>query len=309
MNDLSLYTSALRATWKHRRRQMEADRRRRYTRAGVLPKRKLMKLTHLVEPIVALTGLRRWVLDRTLDVGLTDVQVRFPRLPAAFDGYKILLISDLHVGRLPGLIERAADLIRDVPVDMAVLAGDIQSWGTPAAPNAVEQLMPLLDALDIRDGVFAVLGNHDSHELAEPLEAVGIRVLINDHAMIGRGDALLRVTGLDDVNTFYTDDAERALRTPSQADVSVALVHSPEMADVAADAGYDLYLAGHTHGGQICLPGGRPIVTAIDHHRDLASGLWSYDRMAGYTSRGLGVARRVRVNCPPEIALLHLCRS
>jgi len=287
---------------------MEADSRRRYTRTGVLGKSKLWKITHIIEPLVTVAGLRRWALSQTLDIGLTDIEIRLPRLPDAFDGYKILLVSDFHVGRIPGLLERATTLVRDVAVDTAILAGDIQSWGTPAAGRAVCELMPFIDALDVRDGIFAVLGNHDSHDLAEALNAVGIRTLINEHAIIGRGGASLRLTGLDDVNTFYTADAERTLRPSTEADVSVALVHSPEMADIAANAGYDLYLAGHTHGGQICLPGGRPIVTAIDRHRDLASGIWCCDGMPGYTSRGLGVARRVRLNCPPEITVLRLRR-
>src|SRR5258708_4194042 len=77
---------------------------------------------------------------------------------------------------------------------------------------------------------------------------------------LGRSHAAasVRFTGLDDVNVFYTADAEQALRAPSDAAVSVALVHSPELADIAANAGYALYLAGHTHGGAICPPGGRP---------------------------------------------------
>ena len=305
MNDLSRHLTAARTAWRHRRRQMEADGRR-HTRAGVLLKRKLMKVTDLVEHVVAAAGLRQRALANTLAVQVTDIDVPLPGLPALFDGYKIVLLSDLHVGRVPGLIERTAALLRDVSADMAVLAGDIQSWGTPAAAVAAEQLLPLLDVLDVRDGVFAVLGNHDSHDLVNALEALAIRVLINEDAVVARQQFRLRITGLDDVNTFFTEQAEQALRPSAEADASIALVHSPEMADVAAAAGYELYLSGHTHGGQICLPGGRPILTALDRHRELATGLWEHRNMTGYTSRGIGVARRARFNCPPEIAILRL---
>jgi hypothetical protein len=150
-----------------------------------------------------------------------------------------------------------------------------------------------------------VLGNHDHHEIVEPLEAAGVRMLINEHISIARGDGIISVTGLDDVHRFYTPDAERALRArPDQ--FALALVHSAEMADIAAAAGYALYLSGHTHGGQICLPGGRAVFTALDSHHRLAAGQWQWDGMLGYTSRGVGVGQRARFNCPPEIVLLRL---
>ncbi len=307
MNDLSLYTSAVRSAWHRRRSQMERDGRR-FTRAGVFSKPKLMKITAAVGPLAAAMGLRRLALANTLAVGLTQVDVFLPSLPEAFDGYRILLLSDLHVGRVPGLIERAAAVIRDVPADLAVLTGDIQSWGTPAADLAATEIAPLFEATDARDGVFVVLGNHDSHDIVEAVEMLGPRVLINEHRVIQRNAATIRLTGLDDVNNFYTEDAEHALRAASD-DFSIALVHSPEMADIAAESGYALYLSGHTHGGQVCLPGGQPIFTALDFHRHLASGTWSYGDMVGYTSRGIGVARPVRFNCPPEIALLRLRRE
>jgi uncharacterized protein len=78
------------------------------------------------------------------------------------------------------------------------------------------------------------------------------------------------------------------------------------MADVAAAAGYALYLSGHSHGGQVCLPGGRPILTAMDSHRRLATGPWQWDGMLGYTTRGVGVVQRTRFNCPPEVVVLRL---
>jgi predicted MPP superfamily phosphohydrolase len=172
--------------------------------------------------------------------------------------------------------------------------------------DAARQIAPLMDAIDVRDGVFAVLGNHDTHDLVEAVEMLGIRVLVNEHQTIERSGAAIRLTGIDDVNYFYTDDADATLRAPRDGLLSIALVHSPEMADVAAEAGYALYLSGHTHGGQVCLPDGRPLYTAISRHKNLAAGAWTFGDMIGYTSRGVGVARPVRFNCPPEVALLRL---
>lgn len=308
MNDFSLYQSIAREGWRLRRAEMETTRKR-YTRAGVFGKSKLMRLTGLVEPTVALLGLRQRALANALALELREVEVTLAGLPEPFDGYAILQLSDLHVGRIPGLIESAASLVRQIDVDLAVLTGDVQTRGKPDAATALCHLAPLLDAVRARDGLVGILGNHDRHDVADHLERRGVRMLINEDLLIERDVGRIRITGVDDVNTFYTDEAVRALRAPAAEAVSIALVHSPELADVAADAGYALYLAGHTHGGQICLPGGKPLLTAVNHHRNFAAGPWRYGRMVGYTTHGLGVGRRARFNCPPEVTIVRLRRA
>lgn len=307
MNDLSLYRSAARRDWRLRRVQMEASRRR-YTRAGVFAKRTLFRLLPLVDPMLAVLGLRRRALANTLALEVNELDMVISGLPEAFNGYRILQLSDVHVGRVPGLIDAAAALVGQIEVDLAVLTGDVQTRGSPSAAVAAAQMAPLLDAVRASDGILGVLGNHDSHDLPDHLEQRGVRMLVNEDTVLERDGARIRITGVDDVNNFYTDDAIRALRTPAAEAVSIALVHSPELADVAADAGYALYLAGHTHGGQICLPNGKPLLTAIEYHRQLATGAWRYGRMLGYTSRGVGVGRGARFNCPPEITIVRLRR-
>ena len=310
MNDLGLYRSVIRRDWRLRRMQMEASRQR-YTRAGTFSKSKLMRLTGLVEPAIAALGLRRRALANTLALELNEIDMAISGLPEPFDGYRILQLSDLHVGRVPGLIETAAAMVGGLDVDLAVLTGDIQTRGHPSAAAAATEIAPLLAAVRASDGIVGVLGNHDRHDLPDHLEQRGVRMLVNEDLVLERGGARIRITGVDDVNNFYTEDAVRALRaTPeTPAAASIALVHSPELADVASDAGYALYVAGHTHGGQICLPGGKPLLTATEYHRKFAAGAWRYGRMLGYTSRGVGVGRRVRFNCPPEVAVLRLKRA
>lgn len=307
MNDLSLYRSLARREWRLRRAQMEASQQR-HTRAGVFGKRALFRMLPLVEPALAALGLRRRALANILAIELSEVDMAISGLPEAFDGYRILQISDIHVGRVPGLVEAAAAIVSQVDADLAVLTGDVQTRGSPSAAVAAAQIAPLLGAVRASDGILAVLGNHDRHDLTDHLEQRGVRMLINEDLVLEREGARLRVTGIDDINNFYTEDAIRALRAPTAEPVSIALVHSPELADVAADAGYALYLAGHTHGGQICLPNGKPLLTAVEYHRRLAAGPWRYGRMLGYTSRGVGVGQRARFNCPPEIAILRLRR-
>jgi predicted MPP superfamily phosphohydrolase len=308
MNDLALDRSIARAEWRARRVQMETSRRR-HTRTGVLGTWRLLRLTVLVEPALAALALRRRALANTLAIELTECEIAIDGLPEAFDGYRILQLSDIHVGRIPGLIAAAAAIVRQLDVDLAVLTGDIQTWGVPGAAAATAQLAPLLDGIRANDGVLGVLGNHDRHDLPDHLERRGVRMLVNEDCVIERNGALLRITGVDDVHYFYSGAAIRALQAPTAATTSIALVHSPELADVASEAGYALYLAGHTHGGQICLPNGKPILTAIEHHREFATGPWRHGRMFGYTSRGVGAVRRVRFNCPPEITVVRLRRA
>ncbi|SMF07727.1 hypothetical protein SAMN06265365_102229 [Tistlia consotensis] len=228
-------------------------------------------------------------------------------LPAAFEGYRILHLSDPHFENLPGLAESAARQLRDAAVDLVAITGDFQHhwWVEPQA--AVEALALLLDGLRAADGCLAVLGNHDGAGLVEPLEAAGVLVLVNEHAAVTRGGERLIFTGTDDPACFFTAGALSALEAAPEG-LRIALVHSPELAQPAAAAGHSLYLCGHTHGGQICLPGGRPLVTQLTVNRHLARGWWRQGAMVGHTSRGLGSANlSVRFNCPPAMTLIT-CR-
>ncbi len=114
------------------------------------------------------------------------------------------------------------------------------------------------------------------------------------------------MTGTDDVYYYYTDAARAALDAAPDG-FKIALIHSAELAEVAANAGFNLYLAGHTHGGQVCLPGGMPIITQMSCDRRYASGLWRHGSMNGYTTTGIGVSGLpVRFNTRGEVVLITL---
>jgi uncharacterized protein len=159
-------------------------------------------------------------------------------------------------------------------------------------------------------GTLATLGNHDPHDMVEPMERIGLRVLLNETIALERDGERLLVSGLDDVSNFYTEEAARTLRQ-SAAGFKLALVHSPELAPVAAAAGYALYLCGHTHGGQVCLPNGQPIATGTTKTpRVRALGQWHIGEMVGYTGRGAGTSRLpVRFFSRGEAALITLRRA
>ena len=142
-----------------------------------------------------------------------------------------------------------------------------------------------------------------AHAPSEPLAASGVNV----GDAIGPFTRYLRAANRSEKTVkTYTDAARQALAGAPEG-FKIALIHSPELADAAAENGYQLYLAGHTHGGQVCLPGGWPIITHMNRYRRYARGLWRHGDMRGYTSTGVGVSGLpVRFNTRGEVALITL---
>jgi hypothetical protein len=306
-----VHETPARSAWRTERERLETflSRRVRSTPQGLRKTSPLELFDPLMGMAFRLSGLAGAGRRNACLPTVSRVAFRFAHLPAAFHGYRILLVTDPHSASLPEAIHYAARLADGLHPDLVLLGGDYQCRGKPAATESVRCLAPLLGALTPPDGMLAVLGNHDRLDMVEALGAHGVAVLANESATIRRGDEHITVVGLDDVHCFYTEAAPAALKRCAEG-FRIALVHTPEAADLAAASGYALYLAGHTHGGQVCLPGGRHIFTALDSHHHLASGAWTHRGMHGYTSRGLGVGGvPVRFHCPPELVLITLERA
>lgn len=266
-------------------------------------------LLELFGSALRLTPLHGRGLSNALDLRLTALEIRLAGLPAAFDGYRILHVSDTHLDILPAVADVAARLLDGVEVDLLALTGDVHGLVRHPISLSVELLARVLKGVRVRDRRLAVLGNHDPVEMPEELQRLGFEVLINRSTTLTRNGEAVHVTGLDDVHNFYTPAAREALEAKAGG-FRVALVHSAEMADHAAAAGYALYLCGHTHGGQIGLPGGRIVFTQLVRCRHAASGLWREGGMLGYTTTGLGVSPpTVRFNTRGEAALITLRRA
>jgi predicted MPP superfamily phosphohydrolase len=297
-----------RETWRRRRAEMEAGQGRN----SAVGRRRLpimRTVLHVGGFFARLLGLAQLGRRGAVNLDLTEFELACPGLAPAFDGYTILHISDTHLEAIPEIVPVAAARIRGRPVDLAVFTGDYQSdgGGFVSVPERCADLMrPLVEVIEARDGIFGILGNHDSRHMVEPLEAIGVRMLLNERVTVRRGPDELHVVGLDDLHAFYTEAAELMLHEHVSG-LRILLAHTPELAGAAADAGFGLYLAGHTHGGQICLPNGRALMTGLDVHSALFSGYWRMGDMHGYTNRGLGIASvPFRINCPAEIALITL---
>jgi hypothetical protein len=139
---------------------------------------------------------------------------------------------------------------------------------------------------------------------------MGVRVLVNEPWAIRRAGDVLHVAGVDDAHFYRTDNLERALAGIPPDDFTVLLSHTPELWRHAAHSHVDLMLSGHTHGGQICLPGGVPVFLSAKLPRRLGRGAWRHHDVQGYTSVGCGsCVVTARFNCPPEITLHVLARS
>jgi predicted MPP superfamily phosphohydrolase len=274
------------------------------------PHRVLGVLLGLFGMALRLTPLQDRGIRNALDLKLNQFELSFGSLPTAFDGYRVLHISDTHLDNLPAIADVARRLLDDVEVDLLALTGDVHGWAHHPLERSVEPLARALSGVRVRDRRLAVLGNHDPVEMPEALQRLGFETLVNRSVVLERGGDAVSVTGLDDVHSFYTPAARVALETGSQQAFRIALVHSPEMADHAAAAGCALYLCGHTHGGQICLPGGRIVFSQLVRCRHAASGLWREGDMLGYTTPGLGVSPpSVRFNTRGEAALITLRRA
>jgi predicted MPP superfamily phosphohydrolase len=231
--------------------------------------------------------------------------VQLPALPPAFDGFTILHISDMHVDMNLGVMQRLIELLDEVKYDICVLTGDFRGQTFGPFDVAMEGLARVRGCL--KELVYAVPGNHDTIRMVPGIEEMGIRMLINESEPIERGDQRLYLAGVDDAHYYRADNIEKAAAGIPSDECSILLSHTPEIYRQAAHAGFNLILSGHTHGGQICLPGSIPITLDAVLPRRMGSGAWKYRNVAGYTSVGVGTCIvPVRFNCPPEITLHHL---
>ena len=259
----------------------------------------------LIRNTLRLAGLYRRGLENAKRVELLQNEIALARLPRAFDGLTILHISDMHVDMNPGAMQSLMEMVATLDYDICVLTGDYRGQTTGPFEATLDGLARIRRYLD--DPVYAVLGNHDTIRMVPGLEDLGIRVLVNECETLSRGDQELHLAGIDDAHYFRADNIEKVAGEIPTGAFSVLLSHTPEIYRQAAHADFDLMLSGHTHGGQICLPGAIPITLDAKLPRRMGSGLWRYRDMVGYTSVGVGSCIvPVRINCPPEIALHHL---
>lgn len=256
---------------------------------------------HLVRSALRASGLAARGLRNSL-----DVQVRHQTwtAPAQVAGLRILHLSDTHLDGTPGLEKKLLELILATPHDLLVWTGDFRFRKWAFDPAELEPTLWLLSHLPPpRFGAWGILGNHDLAVQVPLLEAAGLKMLINQGVEAAPG---LWIAGVDDPHHYRSALPEAALSNRPADSFCLFLAHSPEVADEAAALGADLYLCGHTHGGQIRFPAFAPFLNSRAP-RQRNHGRFQVGKMSGFTHSGSGSSTLpFRLGCPPEIVVHHL---
>lgn len=248
---------------------------------------------------------------------LNRLEVLVQDLPEAFAGFRIAQLSDFHCSRqvTPSYLSEAVHLAQSESPDLVVLTGDFIHRGYKYV-NAVAKPLGRLNA---PHGVFAVLGNHDfsvrnalgfrryrhlHRAVAQALSAHGIRVLHNESVCLTRQDAFVHLVGVEDLWSRVCD-LNGGFSNLSPAVPCIVLAHNPRTVEYLAGRRCDLMLSGHTHGGQVHVPGlGRPALGR--RTRRFAAGMYRYGQTQVYVNKGVGFGFRFRFGVRPEVAVLTL---
>ena len=243
------------------------------------------------------------------------VTIPVKHLGASFEGFKIVHMSDFHLypHTQIELIKRAVRITNSLKPELIALTGDYVSGSKARNSEAIFELAPVLSRLNAKHGVFSVLGNHDCltnrSVVLAGLKECGLPVLINDGVALSRGQQTLYLAGLDDGRRGHPDLSKALEKRPGEVP-TILLVHEPDFADTySSDGTISLQLSGHSHGGQIRLPGIGALALPR-YGRKYDQGLYRVQDMWTYTTRGIGViGLPIRINCRPEITEITLVRA
>ena len=239
---------------------------------------------------------------------LLRVPVRLRKLDPAFNGFRIAVVSDIHLGPLSGRAhtERIVNMINETSPDLVAIVGDLVDGTVEELGAAAEPLQDLVS----REGTFFVTGNHeyfvpDTNAWLRELERLDVRPLRNENTAIRRGGAAFDLAGVNDISGETIEegpDFDRALSGTESSRPTVLLAHQPVQVSDAAERGVALQLSGHTHGGQLW-----PFHYIVGLQQGAIAGLSTVDDTQLYVTRGAGYwGPPVRVGAPPDITVLSL---
>jgi predicted MPP superfamily phosphohydrolase len=261
-------------------------------------------------PLLALAATLVGVVNARRIAAIVTVDVPIAGLPPALTGFTIAQISDIHVGPtikahyLRGIV----DAVNGMDADLVAVTGDLVDGSVAELRGHVAPLADLVS----RHGTFFVTGNHEYYSGAVPwmaeLRRLGVNVLHNEHVVLESAGASMVLAGVSDYGAHHFDPAHRsdpvaAMRgAPASAAVRILLAHQPRSADAAEQAGFDLQLSGHTHGGQFV-----PWIWLVRLQQPFTAGLHRLGRLWVYVSRGTGYwGPPKRLGAPSEITRLRL---
>ena len=299
-----------RTHWKIRRAALEWDNYVNWCRGtnGFWIYKYRHKAILLFGTLLKATGFFKYGYRNARKIHVCYVDISPKALPEEFRGYRILHLSDLHLDSMEGLGMHIARTITPLSYDLCVITGDFRYARHGAYKQIIEPLRLVVEAArTATDDVYGVLGNHDTQAMREDIERLGLHLLTNESVSVVRNGQRMHIIGVDDPHDYFTEKAAECVKNSPRDGFRLLLAHSPELYDLASANGIQLYLCGHSHGGQICFPGGYPLITNLDQGKRFYRGLWRFRDMIGHTSPGCGTAKiPIRFNCRPEVTVLTL---
>jgi len=256
-------------------------------------------------------GLWHRGVRNALNPALVERTLRVPHLPEFLDGFRLLHVSDFHFKEdTPEFAQRARDLLAGADADLCVLTGDYRYSHRGACDHVFHHMATVLEGIHCEYGILGILGNHDLSTFVEPFETLGIGMIVNANRTIALRGERVWIAGVDDHHRFYCDSLPLAMDGIPPGEFTILLAHSPELAAEAPAYGIQLYLCGHTHWGQVRLPGIGALTYNSRCPARFCEGEWRSESMVGYTTAGIGVTDLpIRYNCPPEACVLTLLRA
>ncbi len=254
-----------------------------------------------------------------LNLEITRQRVRLPRLPKSFAGFRIVQLSDIHIGPFmpEDQIRRYAHITNDLKPDLIALTGDFVTWD----PSTQTAVVSALTGLHAPFGIFGCLGNHEawSHtedSITRMFQQVGIRILRRENVPISAHGESFNLMGVDfETSRHMAPGSEKFVRVylagvetlVAPGLVNILMSHNPDTFDRAAEMGIDLSLAGHTHGGQVALEFVSPEIAPSRLVTPYVAGWFQKPGGQLYVNRGIGtIGVPIRIGAPPEITVYEL---
>jgi predicted MPP superfamily phosphohydrolase len=270
---------------------------------GIMRLEAILPMDMIVALALRATGLAKRARANYLAPLIVERHWRLPRLPLTFAGFRLLQLSDLHLDLDPAFAPALIEKMRGLTYDAVVITGDFRNSTYENHTLAVAEAGTII--ANLREPRFGILGNHDFIEQVTELESLGLPILLNEVTKITRGSDHLWIAGTDDSNFYCTQDLAPVMRALPSAACAVLLSHSPEIVLELPEDRFDLVLCGHTHGGQLCLPGGRWLHVPVRGIKSkFICGPWQVKNTQGYTSPGTGACGvPARLNCAGELTI------
>jgi len=290
---------------------LEIKMKRKFSRRDFLKTAGYLSLLSIAS---GMGGLRYGMVVEPEALDVNEVEIKLPHLSHQFSGYRLVQLSDLHMGGwMDGeRLRKVVDVVKEQQPDLVVITGDFFNgpvWSEKLV-RAADEFVAELSPLTADFIVLGVLGNHDywsdAGEVRKALQRCGVIEIGNGFYSIEREGEQLHIAGVDDI-WYGHDDLDAVLSKLPKTGEAILLAHEPDFADTSAKSDrFGMQLSGHSHGGQIVLPFvGAPVLPRLG--KKYPSGLYKVGDMWQYTNRGVGMADLfIRINCPPEITVFTL---